>query len=139
MIQTQQLVLKFSKSNHFTMKWINYIHHLRYSCSDTNNAFESSDGVYYLRQKISCEKDGTWSSPTPDPCVPATCTNPPIPDHHEYKIKIIWNKDFPPLVGESVKYTCDAGGKFNRRADGIDTADYYLECMAPEKYEEPEW
>ena len=92
-----------------------------------------------MTQEITCQDDGTWSSDTLDPCVPGTCTDPPIPDHAEFKIKIVWNKDFPPLVGESIKYTCDAGGEFNRRADGIDTADYYLECMEPEKFEEPDW
>ena len=53
--------------------------------------------------------------------------------------KIVWNKDFPPLVGESIKYTCDAGGQFNRRADSLDTADYSLQCIEPETFEDPDW
>ena len=92
-----------------------------------------------MKQDVTCGIDGSWSKDSLDPCMPGTCSNPPIPDHDEFKIKIIWNQDFPPIVGESVKYTCDAGGKFNRRADDITTADYYLECLEPDKFEEPDW
>ena len=90
-------------------------------------------------QAIVCQSDGLWSKQSLDPCMPGTCPNPPIPDHDTYKLKIIWNKDFPPMVGDSIKYTCDAGGKFNRRKDSLDEADYYLECVAPDTFEEPEW
>ena len=80
-----------------------------------------------------------WSKQKLDPCVPGACPNPPIPDYEKYKLKIVWNPDFPPLVGESVKYACAAGGKFNKRMDSLEMADYYLKCIDPDTFEEPSW
>ena len=103
------------------------------------DAFSRDDGTLYTYQDITCQPDGTWSEQSPDPCVPGACPNPPIPDHSKYKLKIVWNPNFPPLVGESVKYACDAGGKYNKRVDSLAVADYYLECTQPDVFEEPEW
>ena len=54
-------------------------------------------------------------------------------------MEIVWNPDYPPLVGERVKYACAAGGRFNKRLDSVEKADYYLECTEPDKFQEPDW
>lgn len=64
--------------------------------------------------------------------------NPPIPGQ-EQNLEIVWNPDFPPVVGEKVKYVCSAGGQFNRREDNINLADYYLECLDGGIFETPIW
>ena len=74
-----------------------------------------------------------------DPCVPGSCPNPPVPDIKQYKLKLVWNPEFPPIVGEKVKYACDAGGYFNRRKDGLELSDFYLECLQPDTFADPDW
>ena len=108
-------------------------------CTDKNKAFSSTENELYSLQEISCQIDGTWSKKTLDKCVAGTCPNPPIPDFEKYKLRIVWNPEFPTLVGQKVKYSCDAGGYFNRRRDSMDLADYYLECLEPDTFEEPDW
>ena len=71
-------------------------------------------------------------------CLVARCTTPPIPED-EYNLELIWNPDYAPLIGESVKYSCAAAGKFNRIEDDFGLADYYLECLEGGDFEIPDW
>ena len=68
----------------------------------------------------------------------ARCTEPPTPED-KFNLELVWNPDYAPLIGEHVKYSCAAAGKFNRIEDNFDLADYYLECLEGGSFAAPEW
>ena len=68
----------------------------------------------------------------------ARCMTPPTPPD-EQNLILVWNPDFPPIVGEKVKYSCNAKGKFNRWETDIGLSDYFLECLDGGGFEAPDW
>ena len=66
------------------------------------------------------------------------CVNPPTPES-KYKLKLVWNSNYPPAHGQTVMYVCNAGNSWNRFENNFNKWNLTLTCLEDNKFAEVEW
>ena len=86
-----------------------------------------------------CQNSKLWSVTTiPHPCEWSHCVDPPSPST-DSKLELDWDDTDPPAHGETVRYRCNAGNKYNRLETDFSKTGYSLECLEDNKFSTPSW